>query len=107
MGKHFSPPAKFLLSLFVVTLLAGFGAPANAQEKIYRVQFKLSLTDADENFSWYVVRISRISWATESICKDRAKPFINEQIAAVKAFGLINKNNKPPIVKVTSWRCFN
>ena len=107
MRKLIRLPAKFLLSLFILTVLAGLAAPADAQEKIYRVQFKLSLTDADENFSWYVIRISRISWGTEKICMDRAKSFINEQIAAVEAFGLINKNNKPPVVKVTSWRCID
>ena len=107
MRKLFCLPAKFLLALFILTLLAGLEAPAAAQEKIYRLQFKLSLTDADENFSWYVVRTSRVSWGTKKICKERAERFIKDQIAAVEAFGLINKAGKPAIVKVTSWRCFD
>jgi len=98
-------PAKSVALMITLAFLIAAGAAAQAQEKVYRVEFKLSLTDPDADHSWYVVRISRVSWGSEKICRDRAEPFITEQIAAVKKFGLINRNNKPPIVKVTSWHC--
>jgi hypothetical protein len=107
MRHLLNSPFKSLPLLLMLAVLIGVGVPAHAQENVYRVEFKLGLTDPDTDHSWYVVRISRVSWGSEKICRDRAAPFITEQIAAVKKFGLVTKNNKPPIVKVTSWRCIH